>query len=539
VGQDPFPPISRLPHRPADDPVVLLLGHGTRDPAGVRELRQVAGALGRTVPYPVDLGVIEYPTADVPAFADVADAWVARGARRLVIVPLLLFPAGHLRDDVPAQVRRLRQRLPADRVVVTPPLGSHPSLLDLTEERLMAAGWSAEDDARADAMILLVGRGSTVAAANAELFRLARLLSERRGGTPVEGAFVSLTDPDVAAGLRRCLALGARRLVVLPYLLCAGRLVTRIAETVRSLQPANPALDVTVAPHLGPDSRLVAAIDDLVTASLGPPDASVSLPAVVSTPGPPALVAPGEPADSGAAPRFDHSTLVARYALPPEAIERRSLASLDSVLRQRPDLDPAAQAVVRRMIYAAGDPALVNLIQVHPNLVRAAVAALRRAAPVVVDVHMVAAGLDRARLARLGLAVHCAIDGAAVTARARQSGLPRAVEAMRALAPILDGSVVAIGNAPTALLALLDLIDSGQAPPAAILGLPVGFVAAAEAKRELARRAVPFLTLNGTRGGSPLAASALNALLRLAEPAVPPAPSLNGELVAVAPERPR
>jgi precorrin-8X/cobalt-precorrin-8 methylmutase len=203
-------------------------------------------------------------------------------------------------------------------------------------------------------------------------------------------------------------------------------------------------------------------------------------------------------------------SLVERYALPPGEIEALSLQ------RVRATLGGPAGAIVERMVYAAGDPALAAQIHVHPDATAAGVAALRAGKPVVTDVRMVAVAVNQSALAALGGTLHCAIDDPAVAAAAQAAGLPRAVLAMRSLAGQLDGGVAVIGNAPTALLALLDLVDAGEVRPALIIGTPVGFVAAAESKQELMARAVPYITVAGTRGGSALAAAAVNALLRLA-----------------------
>jgi precorrin-8X/cobalt-precorrin-8 methylmutase len=151
---------------------------------------------------------------------------------------------------------------------------------------------------------------------------------------------------------------------------------------------------------------------------------------------------------------------------------------------------------------------------------------------------MVAAAIDRTRLTTLGNALHCALDLALSAMSAASNGghpaapdlegsngdgqnLPRAVAGMRAAAPLAHGAVVVIGTAPTALLALLDLVDAGAATPALIIGTPVGFTAAAESKTELIARTIPYVTVEGTRGGAALAAAAANALLRLAADVTP------------------
>jgi precorrin-8X/cobalt-precorrin-8 methylmutase len=209
-------------------------------------------------------------------------------------------------------------------------------------------------------------------------------------------------------------------------------------------------------------------------------------------------------------------SLVSRYALRPEAIEARSLALVDEALGDR-FAAPDERYVAVRILYAAGDLHLAEALRFAPNAVSAGVKALRSHAPIVADVRMVVAGINQRLTDALGVERLCAIDDASVAVRARDQHLPRAVEAIRSLHERLDGAVAVIGNAPTALLALLDLVDAGVRP-ALIIGMPVGFVGATEAKDELVRRTVPYLTIAGPRGGSPLAAAAINALLLLATP---------------------
>lgn len=208
-------------------------------------------------------------------------------------------------------------------------------------------------------------------------------------------------------------------------------------------------------------------------------------------------------------------SLVATYGLPPEEIEARSLAIVAGLL---PDAgwDEAERRVAARMVHASGDPALAGLIRFAPGAVAAGVAALRVGAPILVDVGMVAAGVNRGLARRLGCPVICLMDQPGVAERARRDGTTRAVAAVRLAEGLLPGAVAAVGNAPTALLALLDLVDAGTPPPALVIGCPVGFVSAAESKEELVRRRIPYVAVTGTRGGSPLAAAAVNALLRLA-----------------------
>lgn len=208
-------------------------------------------------------------------------------------------------------------------------------------------------------------------------------------------------------------------------------------------------------------------------------------------------------------------TLVQRYVLPPDEIEALSLRRVRAATGNLA-LSETERAVVERIVYAAGDPSLAPLVRVHPRAVAAGMAAIKAGCSVVTDVRMVAVALNQPALKAAGCTLHCLIDDPEVAELARRERLPRAVVAMRRLAPQLQGGIAVVGNAPTALLALLDLVDAAEVAPALIIGTPVGFVAAAESKAELVGRAVPYVTITGTRGGSAVAAAAMNALLQLA-----------------------
>ena len=205
------------------------------------------------------------------------------------------------------------------------------------------------------------------------------------------------------------------------------------------------------------------------------------------------------------------------YADDGAAIYRESFATIRAEARL--DHLPAdAEAVAVRMVHGTGQTDLTEDLLVHPALVGAARTALRAGAPVVTDAHMVASGVTRARLPRDN-EVLCALRDPRVADLARSMGTTRSAAALSLLADRLEGSVVAIGNAPTALFHLLEMLLDGGPRPAAIIGCPVGFVGAAESKEALVSTdlGVPWLTVRGRRGGSAMTASALNALAQEAE----------------------
>ena len=170
-----------------------------------------------------------------------------------------------------------------------------------------------------------------------------------------------------------------------------------------------------------------------------------------------------------------------------------------------------------RVIHACGMVEVAGAIRFHPEFARAGRAALQAGAPVLCDAKMVAHGITKARLPARNEIV-CALDAPGVPELARRIGNTRSAAALDLWAERMGGAVVVIGNAPTALFHLLELLDAGAPHPAAIIGVPVGFVGAAESKAALvADGRVPFLVVEGRRGGSAMAVAAVNALASDAE----------------------
>jgi precorrin-8X/cobalt-precorrin-8 methylmutase len=192
-------------------------------------------------------------------------------------------------------------------------------------------------------------------------------------------------------------------------------------------------------------------------------------------------------------------------------IYRRSFA----IIRGEADLVRFAaeeERVAVRIIHACGNVSVSADMAFSPGAVTAGIAALAAGAPILCDAKMVANGVTRARLPN-GNAVICTLDDPGVPGIAAQMRTTRTAAAMELWRPNLGGAVVAIGNAPTALYRLLELLDEGLAPPACVIGMPVGFVGAAESKAALiADGRVPCLVVRGRMGGSAMAAATVNAL---------------------------
>ena len=180
------------------------------------------------------------------------------------------------------------------------------------------------------------------------------------------------------------------------------------------------------------------------------------------------------------------------------------------------NLSEAATKVYSRMIHASGDVDYAKVIRLHPKAIEATQEALKCGANVYTDVEMVRTGINKKAFGRYGGKIECRVADPEIAEIAKREGITRSMAAMRAFGKDLAGSIVAIGNAPTALFEVLRLAKEEDILPAVIIGIPVGFVGAADSKKLLAENTlVPYVTVEGTKGGSPIAASVVNAIMYL------------------------
>lgn len=342
-----------------------------------------------------------------------------------------------------------------------------------------AGGRPPEDGSPWAAVVL--GHGSRNPSALEVLEKVASLLALQTGWT-VAHASLEFNRPDLAEAVAGLYERGFRRILVAPYMLYAGNHVALdIPEKLKSVLAAHPDLAVRVTEPLGLDLRLVSVLETRVRVARGEEGAVTS-------------DAVSRPAD----------------------IEGKSFEIIEGLLPDLP-LSPAERAVVIRVVHATGDPSLASQLVFSPGAVDQGVQALRAGAPVVCDVNMVRSGLAPS-LRRLGVEVHCLVDTVETAALARAEGVTRSVAAFRTAREWLDGAVVVIGNAPTALLEIVRLNREEGIRPALVVGVPVGFVAAAESKEALVASPLAHITLPGLRGGTPIAVAAANAIARLAAP---------------------
>lgn len=202
-----------------------------------------------------------------------------------------------------------------------------------------------------------------------------------------------------------------------------------------------------------------------------------------------------------------------------QAIERDSFLIIDQEIhefRGGHSFDEIQWPVVRRAIHTTGDFEFAKLFQFSDGAVESGLAALKQGCPIVSDVTMITSGLSAQRLSVHGNKAYCFISDEDVIAIAKEKGETRAIWAMRKARDLglLDGAIIGVGNAPTALYEILRMVEAGEAKPALVIGIPVGFVKADESKDALVEKSkVPYIASVGRKGGSPIVVSTIHALL--------------------------
>ena len=199
----------------------------------------------------------------------------------------------------------------------------------------------------------------------------------------------------------------------------------------------------------------------------------------------------------------------------PHEIEEQSFAIIDAEAGPH-EFSTDQWQIVRRMIHTSADFEYMTSARFHPRAVAAGVQVIRSGGTIFTDTNMARTGIKQKELADFGGQARCLMASPEISRLAREGGTTRAKAAVDAVAGDLDNGIYAVGNAPTALLRLIELIGDGRARPSLVIGLPVGFVNAAESKAALLELDVPFITNVGRKGGSNVVASVVNALILLA-----------------------
>ncbi|WP_132770030.1 precorrin-8X methylmutase [Tepidibacillus fermentans] len=200
----------------------------------------------------------------------------------------------------------------------------------------------------------------------------------------------------------------------------------------------------------------------------------------------------------------------------PQEIELKSFEMIEEEIGNH-SFSEEQFPIVKRVIHTTADFELGRSLRFHPEAVKAGIFAIRQGKKIVTDVEMVKAGIHQSRITHFGGQIICHIRDEDIVKEAKEQNITRSILAMQKATSQIEGGIFAIGNAPTALLELIRLVKLGKAKPDLIIGVPVGFVSAKEAKEELQKLDVPYITNQGRKGGSPVAAAIVNALSLMAQ----------------------
>lgn len=325
--------------------------------------------------------------------------------------------------------------------------------------------------------ILLLGHGSNLEDANQSLHEVARLIKAEKDCYIVEAAFLSLARPSISKGIESCVDKGAKRIVVIPYFLYMGAHVKRdIPQEIDEAKKRHPGIEIILGNHLDVHRKLIEIVLERVDEK----------------------IEPGVSIDD------------------PGGIEKKSFEIIDNYI-SRNNIPDDERFIIRRVIHSTADFDFAKDLIFHKNSVKSGVEAMRQGKPLVVDVEMVKAGINKDLAGRLGIETACHIGDEDIRSESQKTHLSRAMLAMKKARDRIKGGIVAIGNAPTALREVIRLVREEEVRPALIIGLPVGLVGAVEAKDALRLLdEIPFITNKSRRGGSSVAAAVVNEMLNLA-----------------------
>ncbi|MFC2050523.1 precorrin-8X methylmutase [Chloroflexota bacterium] len=301
-------------------------------------------------------------------------------------------------------------------------------------------------------------------------------------GVEVIGAALQFNHPTLEEAVGSLAMREVKQIVIMPYFLFSGRHITEhIPQLVEKLKGIYPEKQFTIADPLGSEEYFIGSVAKRI---------------------------------EEAVPSLRQNVRISPS--PPEAIEQQSMEIAEKFLLPSSNMSAEERSVTKRIVHASGDPQVASSIKFSPSAISSGLSAIAKGSPIFTDVRMVAAGVNDHLVEMCGCSITCAMDETRELTQTNEQDTTRAAASMRHLGTRLNGAIVTIGNAPTALLALLDLIDHEEIKPALVLGMPVGFVQAKESKDELMKRNIPYITVAGTRGGSAMATAAVNALLKIA-----------------------
>ncbi|CAM3791072.1 sirohydrochlorin chelatase [Mesobacillus zeae] len=245
---------------------VLLVGHGSRDPEGNSQVREFIEELKPRLDPEllVETCFLEF---EAPTIGQGIDACAQKGASKIVVIPIMLLPAGHSKIHIPAAIDEGKEKYPKIGFTYGRPIGIHEETIEICLSRLREIG-EDPDEAEKDTAIIFLGRGGSDPDANSELYKIARLFWEKTKYKLVEPAFMGVTGPLVKEGIERCIRLGAQKIIILPYFLFTGILIKRLEKLVCDFQSEYQQQEIKLAGYFGFHPRLQNIIEDRIEEAL-------------------------------------------------------------------------------------------------------------------------------------------------------------------------------------------------------------------------------------------------------------------------------
>lgn len=500
---------------------ILLYGHGSRDQDGVTEFEQLVKVLRhRADGIPIYYSFLEFAR---PTIDEAVDLAIKDGVNRLVVVPALLAAATHAKNDMPAELLALRERYPNTEFHFGASMDLHPLLLQLSRERILEAEVHAEGETRrSETCLVVVGRGTSDPDANSEISKLTRMLEEGMGFGTSFVCYAGTAKPIVADGLRAAAKFGHKRIIVFPYFLFDGILIKRIYAACDSLQKRFPEIEVLKAQYLGIHPSIADVFLDRAREGFeGRAHMNCSLckyrvqivgfESQVGTPQQAHHLRVKGSSGTESNPLSGKKSF-APYE--PHPIEAESFKIIES-LRDWSNLPEVERRIAQRLVHTSGTPEIVEDLFFSSGAAETGVRALLRCKLVITDVTMVESGIKSSLRDMLGIRTWCGVHDPESKLMAEKLQITRSAAGINRAFEIFDNdAILAIGDAPTAVMEALRLVRDQGWRPQLIIGLPVGFVGTQECKQELRRcLQIPRITNSGTKGGSPWAAAVINALM--------------------------
>lgn len=515
--------IHNNPNEPAADSnySIVVAGHGSRDHEGIREFEDLVMMMRERAPGRlVEQGYLEFA---VPTIDEAIRSSIAAGSRRIVLLPALLMAATHAKNDMPIELAALRQEFTDTEFHFGAVMELHPLLLDLMRQRIIEAeALSPHTVRRADTCLVVVGRGTSDPDANSQISKLTRMLEEGMGFGASYTCYSGTAAPLVLDCLKMALRFGKKRIIVVPYFLFNGVLIKRIYDAADTVQARNPEIDILKADYLGVHphvadvflERADEGVNGRAHMNCGLCKYRVQIVGSESFQGAPQMAnhwhARGKVGNVTVA--SDVQTMTEPYR--PHPIEAASMEIIENLRDWSGILEPD-RSLLKRLVHSSGDSDIVDEVFISPGAVDSGAKALLRCRRIITDVTMVESGLNRKMLSQLGITVRCGVHDIETRLVAESSGITRSAAGIRLIVEKWGNDVVvAIGDAPTAVMEVIRLVNEHEFRPQLVVAFPVGFVGTLECKEELRRCInIPRITNHGTKGGSPWAAAALNALM--------------------------